>query len=377
MIPHLKLERVPSAPNLQAWDSADQYLLRYLEENNLLTGQASILTLNEAFGALSVSLAEHRPVMLADSYLSHLALLKNLSLNQISSDQVKFIDSLSIPDIEFDLILIKIPKSLALLEYQLYQLRSSITKKTTVIAAGMSRHIHNSTLTLFEKILGPTKTTLAWKKSRLILPERDFQNNKGQNPYPDEFVVNFDKDYTIASHASVFSRERLDAGTRLLLENMPSAEEYRDIIDLGCGNGLLGLIAASVNPGARLTFVDESFMAVKSARMNFERVFKDSRPVEFKVTNCLEGVASGSVDLILNNPPFHQQHNIGDAIAWQMFIDSRRVLRKGAELIVVGNRHLGYHAKLKKIFGHCEQLASNGRYVVLKASRKQSQGNSD
>ncbi|NNE63789.1 MAG: 50S rRNA methyltransferase, partial [Gammaproteobacteria bacterium] len=209
MIPQLKLERVPGDPNLQAWDAADQYLLRYLEENKLLTKQARILTLNESFGALCVSLAEYRPVMLSDSYLARLALLKNLSLNQISDDEVKFVDSLSIPGNDFDLILIKIPKSLALLEHQLYQLRSIIKNQTTVIAAGMSRHIHNSTLALFEKILGPTKTSLAWKKSRLILVERDFENNKGQNPYPDEFIVNFGKDYTITSHAGVFSRERL------------------------------------------------------------------------------------------------------------------------------------------------------------------------
>ena len=370
MNPQLKLERIPNATNLQAWDAADQYLLQHLDENKLLIKQPRILTLNEPFAALCVSLAEYRPVMLSDSYLSRLALLNNLSLNQISDDQVKFVDSLSIPEDDFDLILIKIPKSLALLEHQLYQLRSIIKKQTTVIAAGMSRHIHNSTLALFEKILGPTKTTLAWKKSRLILVERDFTNNKGQSPYPDEFVVNFGDDYTIANHASVFSHNRLDAGTRLLLENMPIAERYQNIVDLGCGNGLLGLIAAAVNTEANLTFVDESYMAIESAKINFNRAFQDSRSAEFKVSNCLEGLASDSVDLVLNNPPFHQQHNIGDAIAWQMFIDARRVLRSGGELIVVGNRHLAYHAKLKKIFGHCEQLASNGRYVVLKALRK-------
>ena len=123
MIPRLKLERVPNDPNLQAWDAADQYLHKYLEENSLLAKQPGILTLNEPFGALSVCLAEYHPVMLSDSYLSKLALQKNLSLNNIDDDAVEFVDSLSMLQTKFDLILIKIPKSLALLEHQLYQLR--------------------------------------------------------------------------------------------------------------------------------------------------------------------------------------------------------------------------------------------------------------
>jgi 16S rRNA G1207 methylase RsmC len=71
----------------------------------------------------------------------------------------------------------------------------------------------------------------------------------------------------------------------------------------------------------------------------------------------------------LNNPPFHQQHSNGDAIAWNMFKDARRVLIGGGELWVVGNRHLGYHAKLKKLFGNCETLAANKKYVILKATK--------
>jgi 16S rRNA (guanine1207-N2)-methyltransferase len=53
-----------------------------------------------------------------------------------------------------------------------------------------------------------------------------------------------------------------------------------------------------------------------------------------------------------------------------MFADSRRSLRRGGELWVVGNRHLGYHAKLKRLFGNCEVVASNTKFVVLRAVRR-------
>jgi 16S rRNA (guanine1207-N2)-methyltransferase len=127
------------------------------------------------------------------------------------------------------------------------------------------------------------------------------------------------------------------------------------------------LIAASLNPQATVLFTDESYMAVASAEENFVAAFGDNRKANFKVTHCLQGVADESKDLVLSNPPFHQQNATGDAIAWQMFIDARRVLKSKGELRVVGNRHLGYHAKLKNLFGNCELIASNRKFVVLKA----------
>jgi len=72
---------------------------------------------------------------------------------------------------------------------------------------------------------------------------------------------------------------------------------------------------------------------------------------------------------VVNNPPFHEKHAICDTIASQMFTESRDVLRRGGELWVVGNRHLDYQAKLKGLFGNCELVAGNPRFVVLMAVR--------
>lgn len=362
-----QLRRVPDNPNLQAWDSADLYLLKQVEENCALSLQSSILVVNDGFGALSLALSDYQLTMTGDSYLAFEAMKNNLLLQGFDENKVAFADSLNLPEQTFDLILIKIPKSLALLEQQLYQLRGHLHADTKIIAGGMTRNIHKSTLKLFESIIGPTATTLAWKKSRLILVNRDPRLNNGHSPYPDEFILEINRELTIQSHANVFSREKLDAGTRLMIENMPAAERYIQITDLGCGNGILGLVAAELNPQADLSFVDESYMAVASARENFASAFGQTRTAQFKVTNCLQGFEAESIDLILNNPPFHQQYSVGDAIAWQMFGESRETLKTGGELWVVGNRHLAYHAKLKKIFANCEQVASNGKFVLLKA----------
>ena len=110
-------------------------------------------------------------------------------------------------------------------------------------------------------------------------------------------------------------------------------------------------------------------MAVASARENFIRAHGKHRPAEFQVGDCLQGVAATSRDLILLNPPFHQQHGVGDTVAWRMFQQARQALDNGGELRVVGNRHLGYHAKLKKLFGNCELVASNNKFIVLSSFR--------
>ena len=75
-------------------------------------------------------------------------------------------------------------------------------------------------------------------------------------------------------------------------------------------------------------------------------------------------------DIPLCNPPFHQQNVITDHIAWQMFIDSRDLLVRGGHLVVVGNRHLGYHIKLKKLFGGVDILASDKKFVIFSTAKQ-------
>ena len=85
------------------------------------------------------------------------------------------------------------------------------------------------------------------------------------------------------------------------------------------------------------------------------------------VADGLLDAEPGSADLALCNPPFHQQQVIGDEIAMRLFQQSRRALAQGGELWVVGNRHLGYHVKLRRFFKEVEQLGGNSKFVVLRA----------
>ncbi len=370
------LNRYPASQDkaLRAWDAADEYILSHLDSlqnNNELTlsENSKILIFNDAFGALSTALSAYNPSSVSDSFLSHQAIYKNLEINNIDLKHIKLKNNFDSLSGTYSLIIIKIPKNLAMLEHELHQIRKHCDTKTVIIASAMTKHIHTSTLKLFEKIIGPTKTSLARKKARLVISHFDSSLTPGDSPYPDQYTLDTSGEKYF-NHANVFSREKLDIGSRFMLPHIPQSTKYTRIIDLACGNGILGIAAAKLNPMASIIFTDESYMAIESAKLNTKKLLEKNIHCEFKVTDCLQGIENNSVGLILNNPPFHQNHVVGDFIAWQMFNESRDKLKIGGELIIVGNRHLGYHIKLKKLFGKCEMLASNKKFVVLKAIKK-------
>ena len=91
------------------------------------------------------------------------------------------------------------------------------------------------------------------------------------------------------------------------------------------------------------------------------------------IDNCIDEHTMGhgkSVDIVLCNPPFHQQHAVTGHIASQMFTDAKRVLKQGGRLRIVANRHLGYADVLKRLFGNCQQLAADPKFVILEAIKR-------
>jgi 16S rRNA G1207 methylase RsmC len=110
-------------------------------------------------------------------------------------------------------------------------------------------------------------------------------------------------------------------------------------------------------------------MAIDSARGNWERLVGKSDRAQFNWVDTLGESPAGCFDLVINNPPFHQGQVIGDFLAWNMFTASLRGLKVRGQLVIVGNRHLNYHGKLKKLFGNCETIASNAKFVVLRATK--------
>ncbi|WGV99704.1 methyltransferase [Vibrio sp. YMD68] len=365
----LTLSRFPIHSNetLQAWDAGDEYLINHIEEMTLAKGK-NILILNDHFGALSCWFSQdHHVTVMSDSWVAHQGIAHNLKINHCP--EITRLKSTEPLPSNIDLVLIQIPRNNRYLTWQLTKLREHISSDVPVISVNKAKEIHSSTLKIFEKHLGSTSTSLAWKKHRLVYSHANCLPIQNVEPLTTWDVEGHSM--TLGNLPNVYSGEALDLGARFMLQHIPSDPNYQHIIDLGCGNGVLSVAAARLNPQAKITSIDESYMAVESARHNLKYNLDNDDNIQCIADNCLDNYQGEEASLILCNPPFHQQQAITDHIAWQMFCDAKHVLAKGGQLIVIGNRHLGYDGKLSRLFSkpQVKVIASNKKFVILQATK--------
>lgn len=375
------LERYPfdAREKLRAWDAADEYLLNTLIEHlpQWIPDNARILVFNDQFGALGISLRKFLPVAMnawqgeivsvSDSWIANAGSIENQKRNGLDAETS--CSPLELPEGPFDLLLYKLPKNLAYFEDMLQRFRVLLKPGAMVIGAAMVKYLPASVQPMLTAKIGSTSASLAWKKARVLVSQCDTQQPGHSGPAIASYSLP-EYELVLRSFSNVFSRQQLDIGTRLFLPVIPQLQhsalsgEPPVIVDLACGNGVVGLVAARRNPTARLILTDESAMANASAKENFMAYFPE-REVSFMQTDALRGVEKASADWVLCNPPFHEQNAVGDHIATRMFRQAKDVLKPGGRFLIVGNRHLGYHLKLKRLFGNVHVEASNQKFVVL------------
>ncbi len=169
--------------------------------------------------------------------------------------------------------------------------------------------------------------------------------------------------YDIRSLPGIFSYDRLDDGTRLLLETMPDPAGAR-VLDAGCGYGLLGLVAAR-RGARRVDMLDASTLAVAAARANVTAA--GLQRVEVLLSDGLAAVAGRVYDMALSNPPFHAGKTIDDRVARGFIANTYNLLAPDGRLVLVANRFLPYEAAIRVRYGHVETLAVSRGYHVLSA----------
>ncbi len=342
---------------LRAWDGADVYLLEALEERCV---RGEVLVIDDSWGALACALAG-RVRAWGDSELGRLALVANLERNDLPD--VPWAPVTEPPGRPPAAVVMRLPKARQRLAYLLALLAPTLPAGTPVLLGGRSRDVQKGDVAAVAAAIGPTASTRARHRARLIVACRD---DRSPSRVP---ARRWEIDgLVIRGLPGVFGEERLDRGTSLLLEALPSIEPDASVIDLGCGAGPLGLVAASRQPTASILFCDESHLAVASARRTFEGAGLPN-PARFVVADVLAGEPDDSADLVLCNPPFHQGQAVSRRVAAHMFAESARVLRPGGRLLVVGNRNLGYHVGLRRSFTDVEVVRSDPRFVALRATR--------
>lgn len=169
---------------------------------------------------------------------------------------------------------------------------------------------------------------------------------------------------TFVTDAGVFSRGEVDNGTRALLEALPE-EMDGEILDLGCGWGVIGISVALKWPEARVTMADVNLRALELARKNAE---KNRAGVTCAESDGMEAFMGKAFDAVITNPPIRA----GKQVIYKMFADAAECLKPGGALYLVIRKQQGAESCLKylqTLYPRVEKLDRSGGFWVLKASK--------
>ena len=166
----------------------------------------------------------------------------------------------------------------------------------------------------------------------------------------------------LVSRPGVFSWEHLDEATELLAQWM-EVPPGASVLDLGCGTGGLGIIAAQLSGSGRITMVDADSEAVRSAAQSARQA---------GLTNCVAmtsdiatAVFDQRFDVVVTNPPFHIGKATTLMVPAQFIRDAKAVLVPGGKLFVVANRTLPYESIMMEHFGNMRTVHNGRRFKVL------------
>lgn len=169
----------------------------------------------------------------------------------------------------------------------------------------------------------------------------------------------FDKEFKFYTDNGVFSKTKLDFGTRSLLENLPINELHGDILEVGCGYGVVPIILSKMC-NATFDGVDVNRRALKLAQMNASE--NKCSNITFFESNCYESV-NKKYDYIITNPPIRA----GKKIVYEIVMDAKEHLKENGELYIVINKDQGaksLYKDLEKEYITCLVNKNKGFWII-------------
>lgn len=170
-------------------------------------------------------------------------------------------------------------------------------------------------------------------------------------------------DLTFISDIGVFSKERVDYGSRVLLESIDLQPSQKTLLDVGCGYGTLGLSLKKVFPWLTVEMVDVNERALGLAQESLE--YNHMEDVKIYKSSVYENV-NGTFDVIVSNPPIRA----GKKVVFEILEKAYSHLNISGELFVVIQKKQGAPSakkKMEEVFGNCEIIKRDKGYFVLKS----------
>lgn len=163
--------------------------------------------------------------------------------------------------------------------------------------------------------------------------------------------------------AGVFSAEKIDRGSKMLIEALPAKIPKR-LADLGAGWGYLSRHLLQREKIREVHLIEADFAALECARKNVT----DER-AHFHWADALRFAPAQPFDGIITNPPFHTTRKADADIGRSFITAAAGMLTPSGQMYLVANRHLPYERTLAETFRNVEEIAGDNAFKVLRATK--------
>ena len=168
---------------------------------------------------------------------------------------------------------------------------------------------------------------------------------------------------TLETEPGLFSPGRVDRGTQAMLSRA-HFEPGMKVLDLGCGCGVVGILAAQACGEENVILSDVDPLAVEVARRNAAR--NGVPGVKVVLSDGFSQLDASGFDLILSNPPYQSDFSVAKGFIEKGF----NRLKLGGRLLMVTKRREWYRNKISHIFGGVRIHEIDG-YFVFEAERRE------
>lgn len=160
----------------------------------------------------------------------------------------------------------------------------------------------------------------------------------------------------------VFSWDRMDVGSALLLKHLPVLAGRG--ADFGCGIGVLARAVLASAEVQELTLVDIDRRAIACAKGNIQ----DAR-AQFIWADVRSSLSTKDLDFVVMNPPFHDTGIEDQTLGQQFIVQAAAMLKPRGQLYLTANRHLPYEALLQQHFAQVELLAEADGFKIYRGEK--------
>ncbi|HSF82219.1 MAG TPA: methyltransferase [Anaerolineales bacterium] len=379
IIPFLDAEiTIVTKPGFPNWNVATPACKLFSEYATLKPGSKALL-INSGNAVCCTYLAGRYPEVefwLVDTNIVALeSAEKTVSVNELQNVTVIPWAQSAFQEFAFDTVFIEMKKGRKITRRLILEAFTALKPGGKFYIAGANRAGIKSAIEDVDSIFG-NSSILGYKKgNRLCLSSKlspniqyaDWAVEPGVAPgswY--EFHTHLSNlNIRIKSLPGVFSYNKIDEGTQLLLENILLHSASR-VLDIGCGWGSIGLTAAI--QGAQVDMVDVDLLAIWSTNQNM--ISNQLSNASIFPSDITRSVSDRSYNLIASNPPFHSSIDVDYTVAEAIVFESYARLETDGKLWLVTNYFLPYHNYLLKYFGNYSTISTTKRYKLLCSTKK-------